>query len=773
MVFFVPPHTLIFSRPLRLPRLSRVVPRLRSVSCNANNQGHIPYPLFTELRRAQQLRKAGDWNAAKDVLSYLAPQLQHDTSFLNETILITAAELQQRNVTPHQLVHQLYGIYPDNIAMNTFSYNAILSALRQNAGTDAADVAEKLIKDMLDSNINPDHFTLSIIFQICAGQPNLDQTIRLHEKLSFVGLNAISGSSLVVAFVKCNDLQRAEQLLQQLMVARGLRLNGRPFSTIMSAFARKKNHGKVLEYYFQARDHPYVQLDTYIITAVLKSCISAHDSSNAVLVFKKMEKDGINPTAGILEAMLKIGFNTNDTHIGERLLFEYFPRYRTFKMTSGQVGRLISCYKADPKLNNAERAAGAARVFRKILSDDIIPLDIVICNCFVSTLCGVGRVSEALKFVVYEFPKLKLDPDVYTYNSLIHGYKITNNPTDALSILQIMQRQRIAPNQVTYNSLLDTLPGSGFKDARQKILREIEDNPRLEMDDVTFTTQLKRYREQQNTQAVVGVHQKAVASGTMLDAKTYGLLLSILLENGLAPTAISIFAWLFYQRRASVETLNTMLEYACRVQISEALTMFKAMKIKAIVPNAITYTIMIRGAVQSGMVNLAFRLLAEMQDVGCGLQDPFAWTALIDGCGKAGQWERGVELFDSMSTQQPSHLVPAPTTATYNAALYAAGVQGENLKTALRIFDELKKNPQQKPDSVSFSAMASTVLRNQEDADIRLVEEIICNLQQTVEQMDTKAPTAQGHVDTKKLKKKITRLSRVLSVRMNQNREND
>ncbi|GAB0497452.1 hypothetical protein MMPV_008785 [Pyropia vietnamensis] len=183
------------------------------------------------------------------------------------------------------------------------------------------------------------------------------------------------------------------------------------------------------------------------------------------------------------------------------------------------------------------------------------------------------------------------------------------------------------------------------------------------------------------------------------------------------------------------------------------------MKRIGVSPTEVSYATATAVAARAGAVETAARLAAEMQDVGLGGVDSYAWTSLLDALGKGGHWARAVELLNQMRAAARAMAaggapvsLAVPSIESYNTVLYAAGMAGER-DVAFGVWDALVADGVA-ADEVTYSSLASICLKCQRDVDETRVRKIVEGLALS---QDARA-AIKGRRPSKKLSDKINRL---------------
>ena len=744
--------------------------------------------ILREVISAQRLRKEGKWSEAKQLLEGVKQQAERDPNYKNEVLHVRAAQLRQVNpsMSPAQLYEELFKMSESiPAASNATTFNAMLlglrdsRALQQDDPKDDSDseleVALRIFDTMLEKQINPDHYTMSILFQMCAFSRSSDYLEIFETKakdLFRFQPNAISGSALLSACAKCGMMESFERVLDDLQ-ARKTPLNERAYASVISAYHRAGLHSKVMHSYQAAINSDSVNPNIFIFSGAVASCCKARDAANSRLVFDGMMHTKTDPNEEVLVTLFETALRTGDIQLGHDVLFEWGPRYRLCRPTLQRISKLVHASKksSTPATKTLELVK---TIMRRMVEDTDLKPDVTMLNSYISTFIGLGSITDARDVLENWFSKFGYNPDVATYNVLIHSLGRARRAGVALRMWEAMRQSGVKPDLVSYNSMLDVLIQCGNVEEAVKLNAEMRKVPGMKIDATRVLLELKIYRITKDATTAMALFRSCIKEGNTLDAKTHGLLLTVLFEARRADEAISVFGWLVWKRLATAVVCNVVLDYTGRVERYKGVCfgILEGMKRKEIVSDEITYSIVIRICSRNGWIDKAFRLLGEMQDVGLGLTDTYAWTALIDGCGRVGQWQRAVELLKEMRDAKGTlALVPAPTTHCYNAAIYAGSMRGGGWKVAVEVYEMLREDDDQEADAVTYSAMASSILANrQEIQEWSIVKEVHDKLKEAVigngdvgeiDRVQQRASGSRRRMEKGEVKKLVAKLKRM------------
>jgi pentatricopeptide repeat protein len=723
---------------------------------------------------SSRFRKLGNLETAAETLRPFNPPQSPSTAILNEYLHLRVAESRaletsslaclgdevvqsvalnppSPSVSPLPVYLSLLDVVRNSPAVvNSRTYNALLSALRTGDTSFASTALERgialLEEDMCEHGVAPDPFTLSILFQMCGAAGDVNAALALRDASTEL-LEIVSSTALIAALAKCGDVYHAEQEFAA-VIARGLQVNERTYTAIISAFYRAGLHTKVLGSMNDALASPHVRLNLYVFTAALSSCAKTGDAANARRFFSCMLDAGIRPNVDAVNSVLDAAVRGGDVTLAMVVLYEWLPKCRMAVHLS-QIVKVISlCGRVDAAGGGGKQPIlRLLRTMRSMLG--ALP-DISTYNAAVSALGRMKDLDAARHLFDVEIPGAGLVANISTFNALISAYGVAGDVGESCALLDKLSASDspVKPNQITYNCVLEQCVRANDVELVSDVIRQMNTAPDVSLESVSITSLMQLYRIRRNPEAALAlvrafardnvvapisidlVRETAGSRAKKLDTTVYNSLITVCFENGKTAEAVGIAGMLFVTRRMNAGTYNVLITHVgLRLKNPiRASSMLADMKRRGIAPDDVTYSTLIRSCAQTGTLQLAYRLLGEMQDIGLGGKDTYAWTSLIDGFGRAGQWQRAVELLECMRQgkgllegadegQRTSHtlsrgLIPQPSTASYNAALYAAGMGGGGWKVSQRIFQSLCADPNVAPDHISYSAMASAILAN-------------------------------------------------------------
>ncbi|KAK2638768.1 hypothetical protein Ddye_026563 [Dipteronia dyeriana] len=280
-------------------------------------------------------------------------------------------------------------------------------------------------------------------------------------------------------------------------------------------------------------------------------------------------------------------------------------------------------------------------------------LDVITYATLIKGLCQTGNTSVALKLheqmvqgngeneskweeakdLIVVMMDQNVHPNVLTFSVIIDVLCKKGNIVKANELLELMIQGGVKPDTITYNTLIDGFFLEGRIDnARELFVSMMKKG--ITHDVFSYNIMINEYCKNQNLEQAMSLYSKMISEGVMLDTMTYNTLLSGLFRAGKITHAKTMFgemrlimlqlmqtmvvslrrSYFFNKKRKfdlSIETYNCFLQSLCKLDIARKL--FHKLAKEGLLPNAITYTIIINGLCKEGRLEEANDLLLNME----------------------------------------------------------------------------------------------------------------------------------------------------------------
>lgn len=190
--------------------------------------------------------------------------------------------------------------------------------------------------------------------------------------------------------------------------------------------------------------------------AVMKLLAGKGHYRQALSMFQRMEKDGLEPTAVTLECLSSFAAELGDAELAlnffQRLLAQGTPSIRAY-MTVLHV-------------HGARKDFASSRE----LFDDMLRRGVAADSYALNIILSTGVTAGALEGTRQLLEKAQgMEApvgDVVSYNTVLKAYSQASDPQPALDLLALMSSRGLAPNSVTFNTVMDAaVKGSKVDDA--------------------------------------------------------------------------------------------------------------------------------------------------------------------------------------------------------------------------------------------------------------------------------------------------------------------
>ncbi|KAL3533760.1 hypothetical protein ACH5RR_007281 [Cinchona calisaya] len=282
-------------------------------------------------------------------------------------------------------------------------------------------------------------------------------------------------------------------------------------------------------------------------------------------------------------------------------------------------------------------------------------------SCLVDCLIRANRIDEAHELFQKLF-KVNVTPDLVLYTTMMRGLSQTGRVNDALNLLTDMTKRGVVPDTQCYNTLIKGFCDMGLLDQARSLQLEISRND-LFPNTCTYTVLICGMCRNGMVGEAQNIFDEMEKLGCFPSVVTFNSLIDGLCKSGELEKAHLLFYKMEIGKNPSLflrlsqgadrvldsASLQTMVEKLCDSGlISKAYKLLMQLVDSGVVPNIITYNILINGLCKAGNMNGAFELLKELQLKGHS-PDKVTYGTLIDGLQRAGREEDAFKLFDKMS----------------------------------------------------------------------------------------------------------------------------
>ncbi|KAK3446667.1 hypothetical protein EUGRSUZ_A02340 [Eucalyptus grandis] len=336
--------------------------------------------------------------------------------------------------------------------------------------------------------------------------------------------------------------------------------------------------------------------------------------------------------------------------------------------------------------------------------------------------CGLRIVSDAFLVLISAYWKMGMaekavdafermrdfdcEPNVYTYNKIMHVIVRKQIFMLALAIYNKMAKSDCLPNQATYTILIDAFCKTGkIKDALKMFdemtLRGISPNER------TYTIVIAGLCQAKSTDYAYKLFESMRESGCSPDTVTYNVLLDGFCKAGKIDEALLVLPTfekeagrydevdVWYRRIVKEEVTPDVTLYAIMIRglskagrMEDAMSMLEEMTQRGLTPNSYCYNAIVKGFCDAGLLDEARSLQLEISRRD-SIHDACTYTILISGLCRNGLVEEARQIFDEMEKHGC-----LPSVVTFNALINGLCKSGQLQEANLLLHKmEIGRNP--------------------------------------------------------------------------------
>lgn len=540
----------------------------------------------------------------------------------------------------------------------------------------------QLFSDMQHLFVKTDNFTISKVLQACAKSGALDKGKQIH---GYVIRNALESNimicnSLISMYMKNNSPVLARVVFDHLMGNRNLS----SWNSIISGYSAL---GYISEAWKLFQDMQTYNIRPDIVTW---SCLlSGHFHSKLYLevlrILREMQNAGCKPNSVSLISVLQA--------ISELGLLKYGKEIHCYVLRNGfdhdlhLVTSLLDMYVKNKNL------AKARTVFDNMQSRNSFAW-----NTMVSGHASMGYFKEALN-VLDQMEKEGIKPNLVTYNILISGYSFWGRIKEASAMINQMKNSTsLTPDVVSWTALISGCSRSGYYNDALKYCIEMQKEG-IRPNSATLASLIRCCAGLSFLQKGKELHSHCIRNGLAEDVFITTALIDMYSKSGCFKNAYEVFGKATNKRLAS---WNCMIRgFAIYNYADEAISLFHKMSEEDIQPDSITFTALLSGCRNSGLIDQGWKYFDMMKRDYNVIPRIEHYSCMVDLLSGAGYVDEAWDIIQTMPLE--------PDVAVWGAFLGACQIHGnlELGETAARKLFELE--PQNPANYVSLMNLYAVV----------------------------------------------------------------
>ncbi|KAK1286824.1 Pentatricopeptide repeat-containing protein [Acorus calamus] len=509
-----------------------------------------------------------------------------------------------------------------------FAWNVLMN---EHAKAGDLDQCLSLFKDMLEHGIQGNPHTFSCVLKCLASSGSVSEGAALHGylvKSGFISYVAV-GNALITFYSKRRRIDSALCLFEGM-----LKRDVVSWNSIMSGCISNNLAEKAIGLLVKMRLWG-IDADAMTVICVLRACARTCFLCFGRAVHGYSIKSRFVEEANVSNSLIDMYGKCGDSDSAGRV-FRCMYRRTAVSWTS-----MISVYTRDGRFDEAVDlfkrmeeegvqpdafavssvlhacTLGGSLEHRRDVHDQIIRIglesDRVVANALIDMYAKCGSVTDAR--VVFD-RIASTAKDVVTWNAMIGGYSKNSLTNEALSLFGEMMRLQVKPNCVTITCVLPACAS---------------------------LSSLEQGRE---------VHGHALRIGCYSDMYVMNALMDMYTKSGALDLACALF-----DRMEAKDLLSwtvIIAGYSMHGHGGQALVTFKAMRAKAIEPNAASFLAILRACSHSGLIEEGQKFFDAMREE-CKIEPEMEhYSCMVDLLSRAGRLTEAYSFIESMAVKPNS-----------------------------------------------------------------------------------------------------------------------
>ena len=565
---------------------------------------------FPSVLKACSIRK--DLNFGKSVHGMTIVTGFESDEFVTNTLVVMYSRCGQFGDS-----RKLFGSI---VELDVVSWNALLSCYVQS---DLDMEALSLFREMVQSGIRPNEFSLSIILNACAGlqDGNHGRTVHVHLLKLGYNLDLYTANALVDMYSKAGDIQDA-----------------------IASF-REITHPDIISW-----------------NAIIAGCVLHECHDWALLLFSELKRSGACPNMFTLSSALKACAAVGFKDLGRQLHSSLIKT--DINSDSFVAAGLVDMYSKCEMMDDARKAcdlmakkelvawnaliAGYSQSGEDLevihIFAEMYKEDVAYNQTTLSTVLKSVASIQALN-VCRQIHTLSIKSghhlDFYVINSLLDAYGKCNHINEASKIFE----ERTCEDLVAYTSMITAYSQEGDGEEALKLYLQMQEAD-IRPDSFVCSSLMNACANLSAYEQGKQLHVHALKLGFMSDIFASNSLVNMYAKCGSIEDANHIFSEI--HQRGVVSWSAMIGGLAQHGHGKEALQLFNQMLEEGVSPNEITLVSVLCACNHAGLVNEGKQYFEKMEEMFGFKPMQEHYACMIDLLGRAGKLSEAMEIVNSM-----------------------------------------------------------------------------------------------------------------------------
>ncbi|KAK7349434.1 hypothetical protein VNO77_06800 [Canavalia gladiata] len=515
-------------------------------------------------------------------------------------------------------------VFDETPLQEEFLWNTIIIA---NLRSERWENALELFRRMQSASAKATGGTIVKLLQACGKLRALNEGKQIHGYVIRRGL--VSNTSI------CNSIISMYSRNYRLELARAVfdsmeNRNLSSWNSIISSYAVNSSLNDASDI-FQEMESSNIKPDIITMNSILSAHLLQGSYEMVLTNFRSLQSAGFKPDScsitSALQAVIELGcFNLGKEihgHINRSKL-----DYDVYVCTS-----LVDMYIKNDCLDKAKA------VFHHSKNKNICTW-----NSLISGYSFKGLFYDAEK-LLSQMEEERIKPDLVTWNSLVSGYSMRGHSEEALAVINRMKTLGFTPNVVSWTAMISgCCQNEKYLDALQFFNQMQEEN--VKPNSTTICSLLRACTGPSLLKKGEEIHCFSIRRGFVDDIFTATALIDMYSKGGKLKAAHEIFRQI---KEKALPCWNClMMGYAIYGRGEEVMILFDNMCKTGIRPDAITFTTLLSGCKNSGLVMEGWKYFDSMKTDYNITPTIEHYSCMVDLLGKAGFLDEALDFIQTM-----------------------------------------------------------------------------------------------------------------------------
>ncbi|OMP08596.1 hypothetical protein COLO4_06304 [Corchorus olitorius] len=276
--------------------------------------------------------------------------------------------------------------------------------------------------------------------------------------------------------------------------------------------------------------------------------------------------------------------------------------------------------------------------------DNISNRNIVAWNSLISGYAFKGLFEDARK-LMNGMEEEGIMPDLVTWNGLISGFSIQGYSKEALALIHQIKKSGMTPNVVSWTALISGSSQKGnYRESLEFFIQMQQEG--IRPNSATISTLLRACGGLSLLQQGKEVHCLSIKNGFIEDVFVATALIDMYCKSGNLKAAYEVFKKIENKTLASWNCL--IMGFAIYGLGKEVVFIFEKMLEVGILPDAITFTAVLSGCKNAGLVEEGWKYFDSMRSDYCITPTIEHYSCMVDLLGRAGYLDEAWDFIQSM-----------------------------------------------------------------------------------------------------------------------------